>query len=121
MGDIAIDDLSLVDGECPFNTVYGCDFDENSNICGFTSDTVNSDFKWTRSSGATSTLNTGPSVDHTTSSKTGHFMYIEATRQKKGDKARLLTPLYSYYQNGFCLSMFYHMFGNKRNSVEKTG
>ncbi len=44
-------------------------------------------------------------------------MYIEATTQKKGDKARLLTPSYPYYGNGYCLSLYYHMFGKNKFKV----
>jgi hypothetical protein len=40
-------------------------------------------------------------------------MFIEASSpQKKGDKARLVTPKYPYYEKGYCLSLYYHMFGN---------
>ena len=38
-------------------------------------------------------------------------MYIEASTQKNGDKARLITPKYPFFQNGYCLSLYYHMFG----------
>jgi hypothetical protein len=57
-----LDDISLVDGLCPLNENFGCDFDEDENICGFTNAAAN--FKWTRGSGKTPTENTGPSIDH---------------------------------------------------------
>ena len=64
LGDISLDDIALSDGGCPLNQNYGCDFDENNDICGF-KNSLNSNFIWNRYSGETPTENTGPSVDHT--------------------------------------------------------
>ena len=50
-------------------------------------------------------------VKFQTLSTGGYYMYIEAKPQKKGDKARLITPKYPFFQNGYCLSLYYHMFG----------
>jgi hypothetical protein len=58
----------LYDGGCPLNQNYGCDFDQNDDICGFKND-LNSNFIWKRLSGETPTANTGPSIDHTVSIK----------------------------------------------------
>ncbi|XP_071956928.1 MAM and LDL-receptor class A domain-containing protein 1-like [Antedon mediterranea] len=61
MGDISLDDLQVSDGECPPRTF--CDFQEDD-ICGYTQDKTD-DFDWSRGSGRTLTIQTGPRVDHT--------------------------------------------------------
>ena len=56
-----------------------CTF-EASNICGFTvtKGTTNPDFHWTRASGATTSIGTGPSNDHTYNSSIGTFLVLSA-------------------------------------------
>ena len=66
LGDISLDDITLSDGQCPLNPNYGCDFDENDSICGFTND-LKAEFVWSRYAGETLNENTGPSIDHTVS------------------------------------------------------
>ena len=51
-----------------------------------------------------------------TLSATGYYMYIDAKPQKKGDRARLVTPKYPFFQSGYCLSLYYHMFGKSFDS-----
>jgi hypothetical protein len=65
LGDIALDDISLTDGFCPVRPQFGCDFDEDWSICGFTNDS-SANFNWTRASGRPN-AQTGPGVDHTVS------------------------------------------------------
>ena len=66
MGDIALDDLDIVDGPCP--PPKFCDFETDmckwSNIRG-------DEFDWRRDSGGTPSLGTGPSTDHTTGTRNG--------------------------------------------------
>lgn len=65
-GDIAIDDVRLLPGNCV--KPGDCDFETDS--CGWTNTDMD-DFDWLRSAGSTVTKGTGPSVDHTTNSDTG--------------------------------------------------
>ncbi|XP_036411856.1 MAM and LDL-receptor class A domain-containing protein 1 isoform X2 [Colossoma macropomum] len=66
-------------------------------------------FDWTRHSGSTPTLLTGPSSDHTTGS--GHYIYIEGDSATHGDTARLLSKECSDRQPQ-CLQFWYHMYGS---------
>lgn len=85
-GDIALDDLILVDGNCPSDLPFECSF-EDSSICGFTVDTTQP-IRWIRNKGIYTyqSLNEfylrfslgrilgtsyGPTVDHTTATNTG--------------------------------------------------
>ena len=68
-----MDDIQIEDGACSKSI---CDF-EDENICNYTNDVQNTNFNWTRNSGPTDSLATGPSIDHTTQTLSGHYMYIE--------------------------------------------
>lgn len=70
-GDIAIDDIRIADGSCPHKG--SCDFEYD--MCGFFNPYSSSTFDWLRNSGETSTSNTGPPVDHTTSTDNGKYSF----------------------------------------------
>lgn len=66
-GDIALDDISMQDGQCP--PQLQCSF-EDPYLCGWRN--VHGDnFDWTRSNGYTASVGTGPSYDHTTGTSNG--------------------------------------------------
>ncbi|CAB4017111.1 MAM and LDL-receptor class A domain-containing 2-like [Paramuricea clavata] len=65
IGDIAIDDISLMDS-CPARDKFFCDF-EDLNSCQWTQD-KSDDFDWTRNQASTPLEGTGPLTDHTKSS-----------------------------------------------------
>ncbi|XP_030581932.1 MAM and LDL-receptor class A domain-containing protein 1-like [Archocentrus centrarchus] len=66
-------------------------------------------FDWTRQSGSTPTMNTGPSSDHTT--EDGHYLYIEANSASYGDTARFISSVCSD-PGPQCLQFWYHMYGS---------
>ena len=72
-GDIALDDISFQDGQCPVQ--MQCSF-ENPNLCGW-SNVQGDNFDWTRSNGFTSSSGTGPSVDHTSGTSNGELRTLE--------------------------------------------
>ncbi|XP_034082028.1 zonadhesin-like [Gymnodraco acuticeps] len=65
---------------------------------------------WTRHSGSTPTIMTGPSSDHTTGD-CGHYLYIEANSASHGDTARLISSECSD-SGPQCLQFWYHMYGS---------
>jgi thiamine pyrophosphokinase len=68
-----------------------CNFDAMT-TCNWINDTT-ADFQWTLNQDETLSGGTGPSVDHTTNSNNGHYIYIEASSPRKfNDTARLLSP-----------------------------
>ncbi|XP_029309172.1 zonadhesin [Cottoperca gobio] len=66
-------------------------------------------FDWTRHSGSTPTMMTGPSSDHTT--RDGNYLYIEANSASHGDTARLISSECSD-SGPKCLQFWYHMYGS---------
>ena len=66
-GDIAIDDVELLDNACP--PPGDCDFETGT--CTWVNVQKTDDFDWLRGSGSTTSFNTGPSTDHTTNSSGG--------------------------------------------------
>ncbi len=95
VGFVAIDDVAVLNGRCPAPKF--CDF-ETWDICNYKYDPTG-DFQWTRSSGRTFSLETGPSFDHTYQTSSGHYMYIEASdqyygkTQKKTNFAKIISYL----------------------------
>ncbi|XP_014680988.1 PREDICTED: MAM and LDL-receptor class A domain-containing protein 2-like [Priapulus caudatus] len=77
------------------------------------------DFDWTRLSGVTPSLYTGPSRDHTLGTSKGYFLYIETTGQQYLDKAWLVSPIFNAKNDGICkMRFFYHMYGKRVNSLK---
>ncbi|XP_036360425.1 MAM and LDL-receptor class A domain-containing protein 1-like isoform X2 [Octopus sinensis] len=129
-GDLAIDDIIFKDSDCsvlphtaapkdtnvviptgipPKNTEttkpFNCSFDDG--ICGWTQDPQD-DFDWSEMAGKTQTWGTGPSSDH---GGKGHYLYIEASNKRKGQKARLVSPLVKSV-GMVCVSVYYYMYGS---------
>ncbi|KAJ8299824.1 hypothetical protein KUTeg_023884 [Tegillarca granosa] len=127
LGDIAIDDVALHQGFCnnfttiapstvtPMTTVsypptkYDCTFD-SKNICQWTQDTTDQ-FSWTVHKGSTTSLDTGPTFDHTTNSINGYYIYIETSSKHPNDTARIISPMMSLSTSGQCLKFYYNMHG----------
>ncbi|KAL4232405.1 hypothetical protein ACF0H5_009973 [Mactra antiquata] len=92
-----------------------CGF-EDPDLCGFIQENGTDNFNWTRTQGRTPSANTGPSYDHTCKDRNGHYMYIEASGQSKGNKARMKTPKYRGL-NSQCIEFFYHMYGRNTGTL----
>ena len=66
--DIALDDIRILDGQCPPPGSCTFEFD----MCGYNNGHhLGDQFDWLRTSGTTLTAGTGPQVDHTTNSDQG--------------------------------------------------
>jgi hypothetical protein len=101
-----IDDCGDNSDESKCDQFTSCDFEES--MCDWKLDTnSNSTLKWELHKGS-SRFNTGPSRDHTTGLSTGQYVYIKRTFGVTGDKARLLSPVFTV-NNSCHLRLFYHM------------
>ena len=76
-----------------------------------------SDLSWYVNKGGTPSVGTGPAVDKTTDTLTGHYMYLEAS--STGAISYLNTPEFDL--SGLStpvISFWYHMFGNSMGSLQ---
>ncbi|MBN3307353.1 MLRP2 protein, partial [Amia calva] len=103
-GDIAIDDIFVFGGSCA--PAGYCDFE--TNLCGWTNIEVVDKGDWLRD---TPSLNTGPSVDHTTNSSQGHYVYVDSLVGSPGDRVMLVSEIFQPSEGGSCLTFWYHMSG----------
>lgn len=123
-GDIAVDDITFVNGTCDgkdlnylariqnmkvHHEMKGepgtCNFD--GGFCEWINLPLGDEFDWTLNSGSTGTLNTGPSEDHT--GYKGGYIYTEASEpQMRGHKALLMGPRVC---GSMCLQFYYTMYG----------
>lgn len=105
---IAIDDISVVEGECA--DVNMCTFEED--LCSWINapNGVFDQYDWLRNSGATPSFGTGPSVDHTFGTPEGYYLYFEASDGfRRNETAWLISE---HYNSGpHCLVFWYHMYG----------
>ena len=72
---------------------------------------------WTRYQGSTPSYSTGPSVDHTSGTYYGYYVYFEASYGSLGSYAYLDSPSYPAYK--YCTVQFaYNMYGNTMGTLE---
>ncbi|XP_071956933.1 MAM and LDL-receptor class A domain-containing protein 1-like [Antedon mediterranea] len=114
-GDIALDDISYLSGDCPASSV--CDFE--ADFCEWTNakdDTIG--FDWQRDSDGTPSVGTGPEVDHTYGTPLGHYVYVETSSPRvENDRARLESPVYDDGRSDECLTFWFHMWGDHIGSL----
>ena len=112
-GALALDEIKI-GFDCPPSRI--CDFEVDT--CGWTNDT-SAEFSWTRSNEATISSGTGPSVDHTTGSQNGYYIYIDSSLPRiQNDKARIISPVYTGTRNsGDCFKFWYHMYGESTGTL----
>ncbi|XP_051809884.1 MAM and LDL-receptor class A domain-containing protein 1 [Acanthochromis polyacanthus] len=108
-GDMAFDDVQLTDAQCPPHGF--CDFENTmcswSNLGG---EVDQGD--WLRGAGASPNPNTGPSVDHTTNSSRGHYVYVDSSVGDWKDMSYLISDVFQPSTSGHCLTFWYHMYGD---------
>ncbi|XP_046856278.1 MAM and LDL-receptor class A domain-containing protein 1-like isoform X2 [Xenia sp. Carnegie-2017] len=135
--NIAVDDFTFTTGACDYVPLYpttdarGCTFQygmgtrncpwRNVAYDGYTYD----DFDWTVGSGSTNPNYTGPGFDKYNSSF-GKYAYMEASSQRRGDKAWLVSDYFkssttcfrfSYYNydiSGGLLNVYQQILGSRR-------
>lgn len=105
-GDIAIDDVSFNDGQCPLSN--SCDF-ESIDLCGYKND-LNSGFSWNRVQG------TDADSDHSYETSTGHYMIAKSlSPHSKSRLARFVSQLYP--ATTICVSFWYKAIGDIQLNV----
>jgi hypothetical protein len=70
--------------------------------------------------GPTSTILTGPTVDHSTGTRDGYYIYVNALdpQSRPNATARLTSPMVKLEPFvGGCLKFYYHMFGPDVNQL----
>ncbi len=74
---------------------------------------------WIVDENGTSSSSTGPSIDHTTMTSTGNYIYLESSSPCYPNKtANLLSPILDLSgTNAPILSFWYHMFGNAMGNL----
>ncbi|KAI4891478.1 hypothetical protein NFI96_023830, partial [Prochilodus magdalenae] len=108
-GVIAIDDVQLSSYPC---TGPGhCDFEVN--MCSWRNVIGEDDTDWLRNQGNSGAPSTGPSVDHTTNSSIGYYLYVDSTVGQWGNRALLFSEIFSPDSLGQCFTFWYHMYGHK--------
>ncbi|PAA80981.1 hypothetical protein BOX15_Mlig025956g4, partial [Macrostomum lignano] len=126
LSDIAIDDVAVYNGNCPF-TPDSCTFEADDSMCGYYSNPISGNFTWRRQQGPTQTKNTGPSVDRTTQTSNGHYALASAAGIASGLATKLISPLHHPLRSVGCVRFFYHMYGAQmgtlrvRTKVEQNG
>ncbi|CAB3983523.1 A disintegrin and metallo ase with thrombospondin motifs 14 [Paramuricea clavata] len=92
-----------------------CTFEHN--FCAWINLKRDDQRDWTLNRGKTRTSKTGPSVDHTTNSTRGQYIYFEASSPvRPKDKAAIASPDLGVRRA--CLSFYYHMFGKGMGSLK---
>lgn len=85
----------------------------------WTNDT-DDDCDWTSDEGGTPSTATGPSVDHTTGTTTGNYLYIESSNPNNPSKvARINTPTFDFTNSKLPqLEFWYHMYGATMGTLQ---
>ena len=78
IGDIALDDVKIENRECAPSGY--CDFESDDTFCTWANlKGSQDDFDWEDGTGLTSTVGTGPSIDHTFANARGTYTFIESS------------------------------------------
>lgn len=102
-----------IPGSCNFETQD----QEWTTVCGLIQDSMD-DFDWNVSKGGVSGQ-TGPDTDHTPG-KGQHFLYVNSSNQKEGNRAKIITTKFFPASLGVCRVRFWFwMFASRQTGVLK--
>lgn len=86
---------------------------ETANDTGWTSHDVSGNgYNWLINSGKTGSEGTGPSIDHTTKTAKGKYIYTEASGSMPGDIAEFISPCIALSGTHPKLEFAYHLYGS---------
>ncbi|GIX75945.1 MAM and LDL-receptor class A domain-containing protein 2 [Caerostris extrusa] len=100
IGYIALDDIHITHGIC--SDPISCTFEVDT--CGWSNADAFSDVDWIRRKGLDNNLGKGPSVDHSTVTAQGHYMYALLTGLPAESQSMLISEDLEISQNIACLS-----------------
>jgi len=118
-GEISIDEFRLTSGcgnddgctfEPDYHGVVQCPWRNTASLV--------QNAKWISGSGPTTASGkTGPTVDHTTGTTEGGYMYVSSSYSQKGDKAALGSEFMYKPFDGHCVKFWYHMYGDGQGTL----
>ncbi|XP_076802493.1 MAM and LDL-receptor class A domain-containing protein 1-like [Clavelina lepadiformis] len=114
-GDVALDDVVILDSNCP--KAGHCNFEDG--FCGYINDATGSDdLDWMRDKAASSAGEIGPDFDHTLGTAQGYSAFLDTSAGASGNKAWLISETFDV-QSGTerCVTFWYHMYGNGVGSL----
>ena len=91
-----------------------CDFETGG--CGWTND-VSADFTWTYAKGSTYSWDSKPSVDHTTGTSDGHFLYATLDWWSGAGRTARVSTKFAASEFSCTLSFWYNTAGTGFGSV----
>ncbi|KAI5627922.1 MAM and LDL-receptor class A domain-containing protein 1 [Silurus asotus] len=104
---VAVDDVLV--SHYPCTSSGHCNFEVN--MCSWQNLMAEDNMDWLRNQGNSGAPSTGPSVDHTTNSSIGYYMYVDTTVGRWGDRALLLSEIFPPYNSRQCFTFWYHIYG----------
>ncbi|XP_067219288.1 MAM and LDL-receptor class A domain-containing protein 1 isoform X1 [Chanodichthys erythropterus] len=112
-GVIALDDVQVSNYPC---TPSGqCDFE--ANFCSWMNLMEVDDADWLRAQAGTGN-HTRPSVDHTTNTSTGYYLYMDSSVGFWGETAMILSEIFTPDSRGHCFTFWYHMYGHNVGTLK---
>ncbi|MGH0151161.1 UNVERIFIED_CONTAM: hypothetical protein FKN15_032537 [Acipenser sinensis] len=111
-GDISLDDITLSSRPC--SALQSCSFEASQ--CDFVSSGRGG---WRKQSGWTGGIASGPKTDHTLETDRGFYMIVDTSHDvmSSGQSASLYSGLTSALRGPECVQFWYHMSGDKPESV----
>ncbi|GBM91293.1 MAM and LDL-receptor class A domain-containing protein 2 [Araneus ventricosus] len=85
---------------------YKCDFEQGS-ICSFLTNTKGNKENWRIGRGKLNAADTGPSLDHTTGTANGTYLFVNVSAAKTNEVSLQTVAI----KKGYCVRFFYHMYG----------
>ncbi|CAL1296566.1 unnamed protein product [Larinioides sclopetarius] len=85
---------------------YKCDFEQGS-ICSFLTNAKGNNENWKIGKGKLNAADTGPSVDHTTGTAKGTYLFVNVSAAKTNEVSLQTLGI----KKDYCVRFFYHMYG----------
>lgn len=111
-GYMALDDIHVLHGQC--SDPGSCNFEIDT--CGWSNSDISANATWIRRTGLDQNMGEGPSVDHSTQTVQGHYMYAYLTGLQSESETMLVSEDLSV-NHDYCLSFYFNMFNAVNSSL----